>query len=189
MALGLWLAGLGAFMVLPGAWPAARRRWWRGPLWALAAAAAVVVAGGLLMTGGLGVLVGVEIANVGLLLGFVALSAAAFVATLQALVVLFGARGWLAGLLLAGLQAAAAGFPYPPETLPGPVAALHPFLPMTHAVEAMRASISGGGSAVGLDAAVLVAWLVMALLVTLAASAGAAGAAGRDKEAMVATAR
>ena len=81
------------------------------------------------------------------------------------------------------------GFPYPPETLPGPVAVLHPFLPMTHAVEAMRASISGGGSAVALDAAVLVAWLVMALLVTLAAAAGAEGSAGaagvadRDREA------
>ena len=50
---------------------------------------------------------------------------------------------------------------------------LRPFLPLTHAVDAFRGTIATGGGSPAIDAVVLAAWLVVALLVALAGAAGA----------------
>jgi len=64
----------------------------------------------------------------------------------------------------------------------GPLGALRPFLPLTHAIDAFRGAIYGGASSAAVDAAVLVAWLVVAVLVTLAMAAGAAADVGEEAE-------
>ena len=174
MALAAWLGVLGAFLVLPAIWASDSRRWVRGVLIGFGLAALAGAAGALLMVIGLRFLLGVAVVDIAALLVFAVLATLAFTAILQALVALFGTRGWLVGLLLLVVQVAAAGLPYAASSIPGPVAALHPFLPMTYTVDAMRGAIAGGGSSPAVDAFVLAAFLVVALLVTLAAAAGPA---------------
>ena len=171
MALAAWLGVMGAFLVLPAIWASDSRRWVRGVLVAFGLAALVGVAGSLLMVAGMRVLVGLQVADMIGLVGFAALATLAFTAIVQALVALFGSRGWLVALLLLVVQVAALGIPY---AAPGVLAALQPFLPMTYAVDALRGAIAGGGSHAAIDALVLSAFLVVSLMVTLAAAAGPA---------------
>lgn len=124
------------------------------------------------MTVGVRFLVGVEVARTPELLVFVMLASIAFTVIVQALVVLFGNRGWLVALLFLVAQVAASGV-MSSAGVPGPLAALSAFLPLSHAIDAFRNAIAGGGAAPAIDAVVLVAWLVVALLVSLAAAAGA----------------
>ena len=56
-------------------------------------------------------LVGIEVADLPQLLGFAVLAALAFTAIVQALVALFGNRGWLLALLFLVIQVAASGVP------------------------------------------------------------------------------
>jgi uncharacterized phage infection (PIP) family protein YhgE len=74
-------------------------------------------------------------------------------------------------MLLLVVQVAALGIPY---ATPGVLAALEPLMPMTYAVDALRGAIAGGGSHPAIDAVVLSAFLVVSLMVTLAAAAGPA---------------
>ena len=171
MAIAAWLGALGAFLVLPALWTGDDRRWWRSMLLAFAGAAAIAVAGALLMVLGLRYLLGVEVASLAQLLGFAVLASLAFTAVIQALVAIFGSRGWIVALLLLVLQVAAAGIPLGASAVPGPLAALQPFLPLTHAIDAFRAAITGGGTP-AVDAVVLGVFLVGGILVTLAFAAG-----------------
>jgi putative membrane protein len=174
MALASWLGAMGIFLVLPAIWAADSRRWVRGVLVAFAIVALVGTAGALLMVAGMRLLLDLQVADIVGLAGFAVLATLAFTAIVQALVALFGSRGWLVALLLLVLQVAAVGIPYAASTVPGPIALLHPFLPMSYAVDAMRGAIAGGGSVPAVDAVVLTAFLVTALLITLAGAAGVA---------------
>jgi putative membrane protein len=182
MALAAWLGVMGAFLVLPAIWAADGRRWVRGVLVAFGLAALVGVAGSLLMVAGMRVLLDLQVADLAQLVAFAVLATLAFTAVVQALVAMFGSRGWLVALLLLVIQVAALGIPY---AAPGPIAALQPFLPMTYAVDALRGAIAGGGSRPAIDALVLSAFLVVSLMITLAAAAGPAlrrGAAGIEAD-------
>ncbi len=174
MALAAWLGVMGAFLVLPAIWASDERRWVRGVVVGFGLAALVGVAGSLLMVVGLQILLGVQVADMVGLIGFAILSTLAFTAIVQALVAMFGPRGWLLALLLLVVQVAAVGIPYAASTAPGLIGALGPLMPMTYAADAFRGAIAGGGSHPGLDALVLAAFLVVALLITLAAAAGPA---------------
>jgi putative membrane protein len=168
--LALWLGALTLFLVVPavrGREPGGR--WWVAPLEAFLVAAAIGIGQALLVLLAVG-LVGVRIERVGEALALAALAIVTFVALTQALVALLGNRGWLVALLLVVVQAAAAGAPYPIETAPGLVQAVHPLLPLTHAVEALRTAIAGGGPAVAPAVLALGLWLAGSLLVTLAAA-------------------
>ena len=174
LAIAIWLGILAAFLVLPGLAWSDRRGFGMATAVAFAGAAAVAVTGSLAAVGALQVLVGLSIANVVALAGFAALSALAFTAVAQALVALFGQRGWLVALLLLAVQAAAAGYPYSASAMPAFVAFAHPFLPVSYAVDALRGAITGGSWNPLLDTAMLVGTLSLGLLVTLAAAAGTA---------------
>lgn len=50
-------------------------------------------------------------------------------------------------LVLLMLQLAASGGIYPVETLPSPLRAIHPYLPMTYLIDALRVVFTGGSSA------------------------------------------
>jgi len=174
MALAAWLGVMGAFLLLPAIWAADRRRWVRGVLVAYGLAAIVGTAGALLMVAGMRVLLDLQVANMVQLIAFTVLSTLAFTAIIQALVAMFGPRGWLLALLLLVVQVAVIGIPYAASAIPGPVAVLYPLMPLTHAVDAMRGAIAGGGSNPAVDAIVLAAFLVVSLMITLAAAAGPA---------------
>jgi putative membrane protein len=171
MAVAAWVGSLAAFLVLPAVWRRDDRRWVRAVLAALGAAAALSVAGSVLMALGMRYLVGVEAADLLQLLGFAVLVALAFTAVVQALVALFGSRGWLVALLFLVVQVAASGVPLSAAAAPGPLAALSPFVPLTYAIDAFHGAIAGAGSSPGIDAFVLGAWLLASVLVTLAAAA------------------
>ncbi len=179
MALAAWLGAMGAFLVLPAIWASDRRRGVRGVLVAFGLAALVGVAGSLLMVAGMRVLLDLQVADMIRLVGFAVLATLAFTAIVQALVAMFGTRGWLLALLLLVVQVAAVGIPYAESAAPGPIAAINPFLPMTYAVDGLRGAITGGGSHPAVDTLVLSASLVVALMITLAAAAGPAIRRGR----------
>ena len=172
LALALWLGALAACLVLP-----VRRRGGErsmsGSAMSLGGTAALGLAGALLMTAGLRFGVGLEVANPA---GFVLAStvaALAFAAIVGALAALLGTRGWLLGLLLAAVQVAASGFPYGVDALPGPLAFLHPLLPMSWAADALRIAVAGASASMAADLVVLAGWLLVGVLVTLAVAAGA----------------
>ena len=181
MAIAAWLGAMGAFLVLPALWRSDDRRWWRAVLLAFAGAACVAVAGSLLMAVGMRFLVGVEAARMPELLGFAVLAALAFTAIVQALVARFGSRGWLVALLFLVVQIAASGvsrWARPPRRGRSPRCTRSCRSPARSTPSGAPSPAAASSPAA--DAVVLVAWLVMALLVTLAT---AAGASQRDEEA------
>jgi putative membrane protein len=100
-------------------------------------------------------------------LGLLILAAAAFTAIAH----LF--RTWLGGvasaviLVLLLLQLTTCGGTYPYETLPLPFKVLHPLLPMSYLVDALRVTTVGGNGAHLLrDTLVLVGFLLAALVLT-----------------------
>jgi putative membrane protein len=128
--------------------------------------------GAVLMIAGLHLGVGMDVARLPALILVAALAAAAFTAMIQALVVAFGNRGWLVGLLLAGVQAAACGTPYLVDSLPAPLAFLHPLLPVTWAADAFRACIEGTTTGLAPAVLLLAGSLAVALLAMLAVAFG-----------------
>ncbi|MGE2734966.1 YhgE/Pip family protein [Mycolicibacterium vaccae] len=105
-------------------------------------------------------------------LAFLVLIAGTFLAVIQALNALFGeAVGRAVTLAFLMLQLVSAGGIYPVETTARPFQIIHPFDPMTYAVNGLRQVIMGG-----IDARLWTAVAVLAgvLLVSLAATAWAA---------------
>jgi putative membrane protein len=151
-----------------------RGAWWAGGATAFAAAAGVGVVAGAVMVAVMVVVVGLGVAHLPGLVAVGTLAVAAFVAVVQALVSAFGVRGWVAALLLAAVQVAAAGIGAASAALPGPLGFVRPLLPLSWAVDAMRTAIDGGPGSIAPALVVLTGWLVAGLLVTLAVTAGAA---------------
>lgn len=110
---------------------------------------------------------GFHVANAAGTFGMMALASMAFAAIMLALNVWLGSVGQFLGLVLMVVQLVAAGGTFPWQTLPGPLAALHPALPMSAAVDGIRRLMYGGDVGTALaDAGSLALWLVGALLVT-----------------------
>ncbi|WIM95420.1 YhgE/Pip domain-containing protein [Actinoplanes oblitus] len=102
-------------------------------------------------------------ASLGLLLG----TAAVFAAIMQLIGAALGAPGRIIALVLLMLQLTSSGGTYPVQTTPRIFQAIHPLLPMTYVVEAMRHAIDGGGAGpVVHGALVLAGFGVIALLLT-----------------------
>ncbi|MCX3062343.1 YhgE/Pip domain-containing protein [Streptomyces beihaiensis] len=100
-------------------------------------------------------------------IGFLALVTACFAALVQWLNARFGAAGRILVLAFLMLQLTSAGGTYPVQTSPGFFNALHPFLPMSYVVEALRRLITGGGlGPVWQACAVLAAFTAGALALT-----------------------
>ncbi|MFJ6651720.1 YhgE/Pip family protein [Microbacterium sp. NPDC091313] len=104
---------------------------------------------------------GFSFANPLATLGILLAATATYAAIVLALNVWLGSVGQFLGLVLMVLQLVTAGGTFPWQTLPAPLAALHHVLPMGYVVDAMRQVMYGGDlNRVGLDLAVLAAWLV-----------------------------
>jgi len=111
--------------------------------------------------------IGLQRARAAGTVGFLFLVTACFAAIVQWCNARFGAAGRILVLALLMLQLTSAGGTYPVQTSPGFFNALHPFLPMTHVVEALRRLITGGGlGPVWQACAVLTAFTLGALALT-----------------------
>ncbi|MER6690411.1 YhgE/Pip domain-containing protein [Streptomyces minutiscleroticus] len=146
--LSLWVGAMVAYMVIP---PLNRRALATGaPAWRIATAGWLPVAAlGVLQTAALmSVLhwaVGLRMVHAAGTVAFLFLVTACFAAVVQWLNARFGAAGRILVLALLMLQLTSAGGTYPVQTSPGFFNAIHPFLPMSYVVEALRRLITGGG--------------------------------------------
>ncbi|MEV0169676.1 YhgE/Pip domain-containing protein [Streptomyces sp. NPDC050803] len=146
--LSLWVGAMVAYMLVA---PMNRRALAAGAsAWRIALAGwlPVVVIGVLQTTALMSVLhwaVGLQMARAAGTVGFLFLVTACFAAIVQWLNARFGPAGRILVLALLMLQLTSAGGTYPVQTSPGFFNALHPFLPMSYVVEALRRLITGGG--------------------------------------------
>jgi putative membrane protein len=76
--------------------------------------------------------------------GLLVLAALAFAAIMQLLGAALGPAGRIVALVLLMLQLTSSGGTYPVQTTPWFFQAVHPLLPMTYVVEALRHTIDGG---------------------------------------------
>ncbi|MFR0352051.1 YhgE/Pip family protein [Streptomyces sediminimaris] len=147
--LSLWVGAMVAYMLIP---PLNRRALATGaPAWRIAFAGWLpVVAIGVLQTVALMAVlhwaIGLRMVRAAGTIGFLFLVTACFAAIVQWLNARFGAAGRILVLALLMLQLTSAGGTYPVQTSPGFFTALHPFLPMSYVVQALRRLITGGGA-------------------------------------------
>ncbi|MFI5888789.1 YhgE/Pip family protein [Actinoplanes sp. NPDC051513] len=149
LALALWVGAMITYMVLR---PLNRRHLMSG------APAPRVALAGLLPAVALGltqatllfavVRFGLGLSPVHPLLtwGLLLLTAAAFAAIMQLIGAALGAPGRIVALALLMLQLTSSGGTYPVQTTPGFFQAIHPLLPMTYVVEAVRHAVDGGAA-------------------------------------------
>ncbi|MFJ8105381.1 YhgE/Pip family protein [Streptomyces sp. NPDC096132] len=168
--LSLWVGAMVAYMLIP---PMNRRALAAGAsAWRIALAGWLpVVAVGVLQTTALMAVlhwaIGLEMARAAGTVGFLFLVTACFAALVQWLNARFGAAGRILVLALLMLQLTSAGGTYPVQTSPGFFNAIHPYLPMSYVVEALRRLITGGGTEpVWHACVVLVAFTAGALALT-----------------------
>ncbi|MDQ0683217.1 putative membrane protein [Streptomyces achromogenes] len=168
--LSLWVGAMVAYMLIA---PMNRRALAAGaPAWRIALAGWLpVVAIGVLQTTALMAVlhwwVGLEMVRAAGTVGFLFLVSACFAALVQWLNARFGAAGRILVLALLMLQLTSAGGTYPVQTSPGFFNAVHPYLPMSHVVDALRRLITGGGlEPVWHACVVLVAFTAGALALT-----------------------
>ncbi|MFI1399098.1 YhgE/Pip family protein [Streptomyces sp. NPDC020681] len=168
--LSLWVGSMVAYMIIQ---PLNRRALAAGAsAWRIALAGWLPVAAiGLVQVAALmSVLhwsLGLQMAHAGATVGFLALVVCCFVAIIQWLNARFGAAGRILVLAALMLQLTSAGGTYPVQTSPAFFNAIHPFLPMSYVVEALRRLITGGGlGPVWQACAVLLAFTVGALALT-----------------------
>ncbi|MEU2743080.1 YhgE/Pip domain-containing protein [Streptomyces sp. NPDC007095] len=168
--LSLWVGAMVAYMLIQ---PLNRRAL------AVGASAWRITLAGWLPVAALGVLqtvalmsvlhwaIGLEMVRAAGTVGFLCLVTACFAALVQWLNARFGAAGRILVLALLMLQLTSAGGTYPVQTSPGFFNAIHPFLPMSYVVEALRRLITGGGLGPVWEAcAVLTAFTAGALALT-----------------------
>ncbi|MEU6030483.1 YhgE/Pip domain-containing protein [Streptomyces tauricus] len=168
--LSLWVGAMVAYMLIP---PLNRRALAAGaPAWRIALAGWLPVAAlGVLQTVALmSVLhwaIGLEAVRAAGTVAFLFLVTACFAAIVQWLNARFGAAGRILVLALLMLQLTSAGGTYPVQTSPGFFNAIHPFMPMSYVVDALRRLITGGGlGPVWQACAVLTAFTLGALALT-----------------------
>ncbi|MFI1680253.1 YhgE/Pip family protein [Streptomyces sp. NPDC020607] len=168
--LSLWVGAMVAYMLIQ---PLNRRALAAGAsAWRIALAGWLPVAAlGVLQTAALlSVLhwgIGLQMERAAGTVGFLFLVTACFAAIVQWLNARFGAAGRILVLALLMLQLTSAGGTYPVQTSPGFFSAIHPFLPMSYVVEALRRLITGGGlGPVWQGCAVLTAFTLGALALT-----------------------
>jgi putative membrane protein len=146
--LSLWVGAMVAYMLIT---PMNRRALAAGAAaWRIALAGWLPVAAiGVLQTVALMAVlhwaIGLQMARAAGTVGFLFLVTACFAAIVQWLNARFGAAGRILVLALLMLQLTSAGGTYPVQTSPGFFNAIHPFLPMSYVVEALRRLITGGG--------------------------------------------
>ncbi|MFF8843691.1 YhgE/Pip family protein [Streptomyces sp. NPDC015127] len=172
--LSLWVGSMVAYMIIQ---PLNRRALAAGAsAWRIALAGWLPVAAiGLLQVAALlSVLhwgLGLRMAQAAGTVAFLALVTCCFAAIIQWLNARFGAAGRILVLAVLMLQLTSAGGTYPVQTSPAFFNAIHPFLPMSYVVEALRRLITGGGLGPVWQASVVLAAFTAGALALTAVSA------------------
>jgi len=167
--LALWVGGLASYLVLRAVSAKAlssMRSSVRLTLESLLPGAVVAAAQAVILTVLLASLLDLGAAQTGRLLGLALLAGLVFATLNQALVAWFGGVGRFVSVVLVVLTAAAAITSAVPEIFDS----ITPLLPLTPALQGMRAVATGAGSGGG-SAALLVAWLVVGLAAGVLATA------------------
>lgn len=113
---------------------------------------------------------GLEPVHPGLTLLVLLAASAAFSALAHGLVALLGNPGKFVAIILLVLQLVGAGGTFPTQSLPGPLQAIHPVLPLTYVVDGLRHAVYGADtSAVLTSLAALGAATAVGLAVLLVA--------------------
>ena len=93
----------------------------------------------------------------------------AFLAIHQLLQALFGSAGTVLSIVLLGVQLVAVGGIYPIQLVSAPFQVISPFLPMTAAVDATTAVLTGASAgSVATGVLSLVLWAILAFVLTVA---------------------
>ncbi|GAA4780792.1 YhgE/Pip domain-containing protein [Citricoccus nitrophenolicus] len=172
MALALWVGALGYFLMRPAIREqmiTEGRPLWRVMLRSAALPMLMGVVQSLMMVSVIVFGLGMSPANGWGLAGFAVLTSVTFMAINQALIALLGPPGRFFALMLIVLQLSAAGGTYPVQTAPALFQALHPWLPMTYAVESFRSLIAGGTIGVDRGITVMLIWMGVAVVMLAAA--------------------
>ncbi|SDV01577.1 putative membrane protein [Microlunatus sagamiharensis] len=166
--LALWVGGLASYLVLRAVSAkalASMKSSWRLSLESLLPAAVVAAVQSVVLTVLMTALLDLGAGQVVRLLGLSLLAGLVFVALNHALVAWFGGVGRFVSVVLVVLTAAAALTSAVPEVFDS----VTPLLPLTPALQGMRAVVTGNGG--GAQAALLLAWLVVGLAAGVLATA------------------
>lgn len=169
VVIALWIGALVAYLVMRAVTSrvlTSSRPSWMLALRGLAPGMLVAAAQSVLLTAIVAMVMDLSAGTVAEMFVFTLLAGAAFVAVNHALVALMGGIGRFISVLLVVATAAANILSAVPEFFIG----LAPFLPLTPAVDGLRA-IAGGGTGVGAAAGGLFAWLIGGLIVSILAVA------------------
>ncbi|MGA3525175.1 YhgE/Pip family protein [Melissospora conviva] len=171
LSLALWVGAMVIYMLLRPVNP--RHTLGGGPAWRAALASwfpavAIGAAQALLLYAVVAFGLGLDPVNPAATLGILTLTSITFVAIMQFLGIRLGPAGRMASLILLMLQLTSVGGTFPVETAPPVFQALHPFLPMTYVIDALRHSINGGPTQPIVTAvAVLLAFTAAALALSV----------------------
>jgi len=170
MGLALWVGAIGFYLMRPpipkqaleaeSVWAGLGRSLIPGSIMAVVQAIGVV----LMMLA-----IGIHPLHLGLVVAITMAAAVTYCAINQGLGSLLGAPGRFISLLLIALQIASCGGMYPIQTTPALFQWLHPLLPMSYVVQALRAAVAGGGLGTGQVWVALAVWLGLALTATATA--------------------
>jgi putative membrane protein len=145
--VALWVYALVAFLLLRPVNPRALAGQARAVTVAIAGwlpAAAIGVVGALALYGVLDGVLGLDPVHRLAAIGVVVLAALSFAALVHFLRTAFGAVGDAITFALLTVQLTASGGLYPLQTGPSPFQTVHPAMPITYVVDALRVCISGG---------------------------------------------
>lgn len=113
--------------------------------------------------------------------GLLVLTATVFAGIMQLLGAALKAAGRIVALALLMLQLTSSGGTYPVQTSPGFFQAIHPLLPMTYTVEALRHAVDGGAASAVVHAVLLLlAYGIGAVALTLGVTHRARRMTGAD---------
>lgn len=146
-AIAIWVFGVSVFLVMRPI--SARALAGRARASRLAVAgwlpiAALATLGSLILLLVAWFALGLDPVHVLASVGVVVLAALCFTAIAHLLRTAFGTVGSAITLVLLMVQLTSAGGLYPVETLPLPLRAIHPFVPMTYLIDALRITFTGG---------------------------------------------
>lgn len=149
--LALWVGMLIVFMLLAAVPETAARSGASSPVVAMTGMWPAIIIGlgqSVLLYAVLHFGLGLAPANPLATFGIIVLTAVVYAAIMQWLSAAFGPVGKLMGMVVLMLQLTSAAGTFPLETLPGFFRTISPFMPMTHAVAALRESVSGADAVV-----------------------------------------
>jgi putative membrane protein len=169
LSLGLYVGILMSTVILPLRDAAGRvDSGWKWYLSKLLLFAPVVVLQTVLVDSVLLFGFGLHVSNVPLFYGVSLAIALTFMTILQFFITLADQIGRFIGVVLLTLQLAASAGTYPSELLPVWLQAIGPWMPMTHAIAALRLVVAGGAAAeIGSQLLALAVYALMFIIFTL----------------------